>query len=60
VRAIIEIPITNTVLLTFAAQRMQTFLEHQDANLRFLGLLLFIKLMEIQPKLVAQHRELIT
>jgi hypothetical protein len=28
VRAIIETPITNTVLLGFAAQRMQLFLEH--------------------------------
>lgn len=60
VRSIIEIPITNTVLLTFAAQRMQTFLEHQDVNLRYLCLTQFIKLMEIQPKLVSQHKELIT
>lgn len=60
VRSIIEIPITNTVLLTYASQRMQTFLEHQDVNLRFLCLSLFIKLMQIQPKLVSQHKELIT
>jgi hypothetical protein len=60
VRAIIEIPITNSVLLSSAAQRMQAFLEHQDVNLRFLCLSLFIKLMQIQPRLVAQHRELIT
>lgn len=60
VRAIIEIPITNTVLLTYAAQRMQSFLEHQDTNLRYLCLTLFIKLMQIQPKLVAQHKELIS
>ncbi|OHT09747.1 Adaptin N terminal region family protein [Tritrichomonas foetus] len=60
VRSIIEIPITNTVLLTYASQRMQTFLEHQDVNLRFLCLTLFIKLMQIQPKLVSQHKELIT
>jgi hypothetical protein len=44
VRAIIEIPITNSVLLSSAAQRMQ-FLEHQDVNLRFLYLSLFIKLI---------------
>ena len=60
VRSIIEIPITNTVLLTYASQRMQTFLEHKDVNLRFLCLQLFIKLMQIQPKLVSQHKELIT
>lgn len=60
VRTIIEVPITNTILLTYAAQRMQNFLEHQDANLRFLCLGLFIKLMEIQPKLVAQNKEIIT
>lgn len=60
VRSIIEIPITNTVLLTYASQRMQAFLEHQDVNLRFLCLTLFIKLMQIQPKLVSQHKELIT
>ncbi|KAH0790134.1 Adaptin N terminal region family protein [Histomonas meleagridis] len=60
VRSIISIPITNTVLLTYTAQRMQSFLEHVDVNLRYLCLTLFIKLMEIQPKLVAQHRELIT
>jgi hypothetical protein len=59
VRAIIETPITNTVLLGFGAQWMQSFLEHQDANFRFHCLSLFIKLMQIQPKLVAQHRELI-
>lgn len=60
VRTIIEVPITNTVLLTYAAQKMQMFLEHQDVNLRYLCLSLFIKLMQIQPKLVAQHKDLIT
>lgn len=60
VRTIIEIPITNTILLTYATNRMQSFLEHEDVNLRFLCLSLFIKLIEIQPKLVAQHKELIT
>lgn len=60
VRTIIEIPITNSILLTYATQRMQAFLEHEDTNLRFLCLSLFIKLIEIQPRLVAQHRELIT
>ena len=60
VRTIIEVPITNTILLTYATQRMQNFIEHQDANLRFLCLSLFIKLMEIQPKLVAQHKEIIS
>jgi len=60
VRTIIEIPITNPILLTYATQRMQAFLEHKDPNLRFLCLSLFIKLIEIQPKLVAEHKELIT
>lgn len=60
VRTIIDIPITNPILLTYATQRMQAFLEHQDTNLRFLCLTLFIKLIEIQPRLVAQHKELIT
>jgi hypothetical protein len=60
VRAIVDIPITDNVLLTYAAQRLQTFLEHQDVNLRFLCLNLFIKLMQIQPILVRQHRELIS
>ena len=60
VRTIIEVPIINTVLLTYSTQRMQSFLEHQDPNLRFLCLSLFLKLMEIQPKLVAQHKEIIT
>ena len=60
VRSIIEIPITNTVLLTYAAQRMNTFLEHKDVNLRYLCLTQFMKLMEIQPKLVSQHKELIS
>lgn len=60
VRTIIEIPITNTILLTYATNRMQSFLEHEDINLRFLCLSLFIKLIEIQPKLVAQHKDLIT
>lgn len=60
VRTIIEIPITNTILLTYATNRMQSFLEHEDVNLRFLCLSLFIKLIEIQPKLVAQHKDLIT
>ena len=60
VRTIIEIPITNTILLTYATNRMQSFLEHEDVNLRFLCLSLFMKLIQIQPKLVAQHKELIT
>ncbi|OHT14941.1 AP-3 complex subunit delta [Tritrichomonas foetus] len=60
VRTIIDIPITNTILLTYATNRMQSFLEHEDVNLRFLCLSLFIKLIEIQPKLVAQHKDLIT
>ena len=60
VRTIIEIPITNAVLLTYATQNMQKFLDNEDTNLRFLCLSLFIKLIEIQPRLVAQHRELIT
>jgi hypothetical protein len=60
VKSIIEIPISNTVLLTFASQRMATFLEHRDPNLKFLGLGLFMQLLRLQPKLVAQHRELIT
>ena len=60
VRAIITIPIINSNLLIYAAQRMQGFLQHQDPNLRFLCLQLFIQLMQIQPKLVAQHKDLIT
>lgn len=60
VKTIIEVPITNTVLLTYATQRMQNFIDNQDANLRFLCLKLFIKLMEIQPKLVAQNKEIIS
>ena len=60
VRTIIEVPIQHMVLLTYATNRMQNFIEHQDANLRFLCLTLFIKLMEIQPKLVSQHKEIIS
>jgi len=60
VRTIIEVPITNTVLLTYATQRMQNFIEHADPNLRYLCLSLFLKLMEIQPKMVAQHKEIIS
>jgi AP-3 complex subunit delta-1 len=60
VRTIIDIPSTNTVLLTTATQRMETFLEHEDNNLRFLCLSLFIKLIEIQPRIVALHKDLIT
>ena len=60
VKTIIEIPITNPILLVYATQRMQAFLEHEDNNLRYLCLSLFIKLIQIQPKLVAQNKELIT
>jgi hypothetical protein len=60
VRAIVEVPLSNTVLLTLAAERMGQFLEHRDANLRFLGLTLFMQLLRLQPRLVAQHRALIT
>lgn len=60
VRTIIEVPITNTVLLTYATERMKNFIDNSDANLRFLCLKLFIKLMEIQPKLVAQNKEIIS
>lgn len=60
VRTIIEVPILNTVLLTTATERMEAFLEHVDKNLRFLCLSLFIKLMEIQPRIAALHKDLIT
>ncbi|KAH0789014.1 Adaptin N terminal region family protein [Histomonas meleagridis] len=60
VRTIIDIPITNPILLVYATQRMQAFLEHEDNNLRYLCLSLFIKLIQIQPKLVAQNKDLIT
>lgn len=60
IKTIVSVPIANTTLLTYAAQRLQSFLEHQDPNLSFLCLTLFIKLMEVQPRLVAQNKELIT
>lgn len=60
VRTIIEIPISNQNLLAAATYRLQSFLNVADANLRFLCLSLFIKLMKIQPRLVSQHRDLIS
>ncbi|OHS94768.1 Adaptin N terminal region family protein [Tritrichomonas foetus] len=60
VKAIIEIPISNQNLLAAATYRLQSFLHVPDSNLRFLCLSLFIKLMKIQPKLVSQHRDLIS
>lgn len=60
VRTIIDVPILNPTLLSYATQRMQAFLEHKDTNLRFLCLTLFIKLIRVQPSLVATHKELIT
>jgi hypothetical protein len=60
VKSVVEIPISNGVLLTQASQRMAEFLEHRDPNLRFLGLGLFMQLLRLQPRLVAQHRDLIT
>ena len=60
VRMIVDIPITSASLLSGAAYRLNAFLNHSDPNLRFLCLSLFIKLMKIYPKMVVEHRELIS
>lgn len=59
VRTIIEVPLMNQLLLQYATQRMKSFIEHRDPNLRYLCLGLFIKLMQFQPKLVAKNKEII-
>ena len=60
VRLIIEVPITNSALLSGAAYRLNSFLNHSDPNFRFMCLSLFLKLMKIYPKMVVEHRDLIS
>jgi hypothetical protein len=60
VKAIVEIPITNTLLLTSALQYLGLFLDDSDANLRYISLNLMTKICQMQPQLIAEHPEFVT
>jgi AP-3 complex subunit delta-1 len=46
-------------LIRACVQRLRVFVENPDQNLKYLGLLALKDIMAIQPKLVAEHRDLI-
>lgn len=59
-KIIIELNIEDLNLISLAANRLGSFLSHRSVNLRYLGLSLFVKLMKTHPKLVLEHKELIS
>ena len=60
VRAMLDIPIEDAELFTLATMKIESYLEHPEPNLRYLCMQIFVKLIKVQPKLVARHRELIS
>lgn len=60
IRAMIEIPITDSKLFTIAVQKIEGYLHTPEPNLRFLCMQIFVDLIKIQPNLVAGHHDLIS
>ena len=59
VKSIIELNLTNANLITQATQVMENYVHHVDTNIRFLGLSYFLKLLQMQPKLITQYQDTI-
>lgn len=49
----------GNALAATCANKLRTFLEDTDQNLKYIGLLAMGKLLDTHPKLVAEHRDLI-
>lgn len=49
----------NLPLIRLCVQKLRLFVENHDQNLKYLGLLALHQIMQIHPKLVAEHRDLV-
>ncbi|RUS21844.1 adaptin N terminal region-domain-containing protein [Endogone sp. FLAS-F59071] len=52
-------PTQATALAAMCVNKLRTFLEDQDQNLKYIGLLALGKILPTHPKLVAEHKDLI-
>ncbi|EAX95812.1 Adaptin N terminal region family protein [Trichomonas vaginalis G3] len=60
VNSILQMGLADSTLISLATQTIEKYIHSTDENLRFLGLSYFLKLLEIQPKLISQYREVIS
>jgi len=60
IKLICTIPINHRALVRAAAERAQSFIENSDPNLRYLGLISMTRLMQLDQKIIAHHREVIS
>lgn len=60
VNSIIATGITDSNIIALSTQIIEKYIHSPDENLRFLGLSYFLKLLEMQPKLISQYREVIS
>eukprot|EP01130_Rhizamoeba_saxonica_P006418 TRINITY_DN255_c0_g1_i2.p1 TRINITY_DN255_c0_g1~~TRINITY_DN255_c0_g1_i2.p1 ORF type:complete len:913 (-),score=207.25 TRINITY_DN255_c0_g1_i2:39-2777(-) len=49
----------NRSVIRLCLTKLRTFIDHPDCNLKYLGLLAMAEVMKVQPKGVAEHRDLI-
>ncbi|KAF2077188.1 hypothetical protein CYY_001509 [Polysphondylium violaceum] len=49
----------NIPLMKLCITKLRTLIEHNDQNLKYLGLLALNNIMKIHPKAVSEHRELV-
>ncbi|OHT07461.1 Adaptin N terminal region family protein [Tritrichomonas foetus] len=60
IRLICDGPLRSPHLIRVAADRAQDFIQSPDPNLRYLGLTSMTRLMKIDQKVIALHREIIS
>ncbi|EAX97288.1 Adaptin N terminal region family protein [Trichomonas vaginalis G3] len=57
--AVINIPISNSALISNATSRVESFIYNSNPNMRYLALQQFMKLIRLNPRLITDHREII-
>ena len=60
VRLMVDANVQDADLFEVATLKIESYLEHPEPNLRYLCMQTFVKLIKVQPILVARHRELIS
>lgn len=57
IRLICNLRMSNRELIRSAADRAQTFIENEDPNLRYLGLISITRLMQLNQSIINLHRQ---
>lgn len=57
--AVINIPISNSTLISNATSRVESFIYNSNPNMRYLALQQFMRLIQLNPRLISEHREII-